>query len=188
MGDRKEQKHVHIPEELFERIASGDDEAFESLYYLSYRPIYAFLLSFTLNKEDADDLMQDTFIRIRDAAHLYKKQGNPMAWMMKIAKNLFLMKKRKEKGKETIHEEGVLEFIENTFHEIDAAENKMFLEELFLHISEEEREIIVMNVLTGLTFKEISMMLGKPIGTVLSKYHRAMKKLKKLSDPMEEGR
>lgn len=182
MAYQNEQKHVIIPEELFERIAFGDDEAFEELYYLSYRPMYAFLLSFTLNKDDADDLMQDTYIRIRGAAHLYKKQGNPMAWMMKIAKNLFLMKKRKEKGKDTVSDDSVHELIDHTFHEIDDAENRMFLEELFLHISDEEREIIIMNVLTGLTFKEIAVLLDKPMGTILSKYHRAMKKLKKLSN------
>ena len=186
MGIKKEGKRVRIPEELFPRIAGGDDRALEELYYLSYRPIYAFILSMTLNKEDADDLLQDTYIRIRAAAHLYKNQGNPMAWMMKIARNLFLMKKRKDKGREFLPEEGVIDMIESTFSEIEDAENRIFLEELFLHISEEEREIIIMNALSGMTFKEISNYMEKPLGTILSKYHRAMKKLKHAYHTMEE--
>ncbi len=187
MKKQDKRRHVFIPEELFTRIASGDDSALEDLYYLSYRPIYAFLISLTLNKEDADDLLQDTYLRIREAAHLYRHQGNPMAWMMKISKNLFLMKKRKEKGKETIHEDGILEMMESTFHEIDDVENRIFLEELFLHITDEEREIILMNVLSGLTFREIAGIMNKPLGTVLSKYHRAVKKLRRASEKMEKG-
>ena len=184
MGDQNKKGHVSVPEDLFPKIASGDEQAFEELYYISYRPIYSFLLSMTLNKEDADDLLQDTFLRIRAAAHLYRNQGNPMGWMMKIAKNLFLMKKRKEKGKETVSIDEIYNMVETTFNHIDNVNNRIFLQELFLNISEEEREIIIMNVVSGLTFREVAEILDKPMGTVLSKYHRAMKKLKKASKKM----
>lgn len=181
MGNSKKQRHIVIPEELFPKIASGDNQAFEELYYLSYRPMYAFIISLTLNKEDADDLMQDTFIRIRSAAHLYNPQGNPMAWMMKIAKNLFLMRKRSLRGKEKLSLEDFQESLECNFNTIKQSEDRLFLQELFTYITEEEREIIILNVLMGMTFKEIGAYLGKPLGTILSKYHRAMHKLKKAS-------
>ncbi|MDO4977420.1 MAG: RNA polymerase sigma factor [Eubacteriales bacterium] len=188
MTKKQEKGHVYIPETLFKEIADGDNHALEELYYISYKPLYAFLLSLTLNKEDADDLLQDTYIRVREAAHLYRHQGNPMAWIMKIAKNLFLMKKRKEKGKETLELSEINTMIENTFYGMDQVEDRLFLEELFLHIKKEDREIIIMNVLMGMTFSEIASLIDKPLGTVLSRYHRAMKRLKNLMKQKEERR
>ena len=64
--------------------------AFTELYYASYRQIYGFLLALTKNKEDAEDLLQNTYIRIRNGSHLYRKQGTPMTWMCAVAKNQFL--------------------------------------------------------------------------------------------------
>ena len=90
-------RKVYIDKKLFERICQSDQDAFRELYELAYSPLYAFLLSYTLNAEDAKDLLQDTFIQVLNNCHLYREQGNPMAWMMTIAKNLFLMKCRKER-------------------------------------------------------------------------------------------
>ena len=56
----KEQTNI-IDEGLFEKIANGDDAAFTELYYASYRQIYGFLLALTKNKEDAEDLLQNTY-------------------------------------------------------------------------------------------------------------------------------
>ena len=98
MRESTPKRKVYIDERLFERIRQGEQDAFRELYEVSYRPLYAFLLSHTMNSEDAQDLLQDTYIQIYNNSHMYKEQGNPMAWMMKIAKNLFLMKCRKDKG------------------------------------------------------------------------------------------
>ena len=94
----KEQTNI-IDEGLFEKIANGDDAAFTELYYASYRQIYGFLLALTKNKEDAEDLLQNTYIRIRNGSHLYRKQGTPMTWMCAVAKNQFLdFVRKKSKG------------------------------------------------------------------------------------------
>ena len=94
----KEQTNI-IDEGLFEKIANGDDAAFTELYYASYRQIYGFLVALTKNKEDAEDLLQNTYIRIRNGSHLYRKQGTPMTWMCAVAKNQFLdFVRKKSKG------------------------------------------------------------------------------------------
>ena len=89
MQQTAKKRKVYIDKNLFEQIRLGDQDAFRELYELTYTPLYAFLLSYTMNQEDAQDLLQDTFIKIFKNCHLYREQGNPMAWMMKIAKNLF---------------------------------------------------------------------------------------------------
>ena len=99
----KEQTNI-IDEGLFEKIANGDDAAFTELYYASYRQIYGFLVALTKNKEDAEDLLQNTYIRIRNGSHLYRKQGTPMTWMCAVAKNQFLdFVRKKSKGWHSPH-------------------------------------------------------------------------------------
>ena len=77
MEDTPKRK-VYIDVRLFERICQGEQNAFKELYEVSYKPLYAFLLSYTLNTEDAQDLLQDTYIQILKNCHMYREKGNPM--------------------------------------------------------------------------------------------------------------
>ncbi|HIZ23393.1 MAG TPA: RNA polymerase sigma factor, partial [Candidatus Blautia faecigallinarum] len=63
-----------IQEEWISRIAEGDMQALEKLYYASYQAVYALLLSILKNHQDAEDILQDTFINIKNGAHLYQKK------------------------------------------------------------------------------------------------------------------
>ena len=65
------------------------------------------------------------------------------------------------------------------FAQISDVENKLLLETMFSELSGEDREIIIMHDVGGLTFREIAGVLGKPIGTVLARYNRNIRKLKK---------
>lgn len=177
-------KKVYVPADLMGKVASGDDKAFEDLYYLTYKPLYSFLLALTKNHEDASDLMQETYIKVRGAAHLYKDK-NPMAWIMKIAKNEFLMNIRKNKNVRYCSYEEYFNEVSVNVDCIENAETRIYLEKLFKSIAADELEIIVMHTSMGMTHKEISQTLGLPLGTVLSKYHRVIKKLKKLGQ--EDG-
>ena len=159
-----------------QRIASGDDQAFEQLYRLTFKPVYSFLLSMTANQDDAMDILQETYIRVHGSAHLYKEQGNPMAWIMTIARNLFLMEKRKKKAL-LIETNELAARDELCFDNIADHETKLFLKELFTNLSEEERTIVVMHAISGFRHREIAEILDLPLGTVLSKYNRSMKKL-----------
>ena len=59
----RENAYSRIHEAWFEKIACGDNEAFTELYYASYKQLFGFLLSLTKNKEDAEDLLQNTYIK-----------------------------------------------------------------------------------------------------------------------------
>ena len=109
-----------------------------------------------------------------------------MAWIMKIAKNLYLMKIRKDGENKISCFDEYSNDSTLSFDNITNAEDRMFLEQLFSHVSKEERNIIVMHVSMGMKHKEIAEFLGIPIGTVLSKYHRAMKELNKIRNVIEK--
>lgn len=176
MRESTPKRKVHIDERLFERVRLGEQDAFRELYEISYKPLYAFLLSYTLNSEDAKDLLQDTYIQIYKNCGKYQEQGNPMAWMMKIAKNQFLMKCRKE-GQAAINYED----LENElgFEAISNAENRIILERMFEVLSEDVRNLIVLHDVSGMKHREIAKLLDLPLGTVMARYHRGIRKLQK---------
>ena len=86
-------------EKLLLRVAQGDKEAFQRLYQNTDKTIYGFILSILRNPQDAEEIMQETYLKIWTSAAGYKSQGKPLAWMFTIARNLCYMKFRIRKGK-----------------------------------------------------------------------------------------
>lgn len=182
MSEVTRKKKTEISEELIFKIAEGSEDAFEELYFLTSGSLYAFLLSLTKNKYDAEDILQDTYIKIRGACHLYKSPGNPMAWIIKIAKNIYLMKLRRDRQRDISYIEDIDYIGDMLFDSINDIENKLLIQHLFKALSSEERTIVILHVLMDMKHKDIAKEMSLPLGTVLSKYHRAMKELKKYSD------
>jgi RNA polymerase sigma-70 factor (ECF subfamily) len=170
-------KNMSIDEAIFAKIADNDLAAFEEFYRVTERIIYTFALSILKNHEDALDVSQDTYLKIRAAAHLYKPMGKPMAWVFTITRNL-AMSKLRSKSKNTGVE---VEDIENDliFSYVTDLEDKLILRSTLKILNEQEREIILLHAVSGFTHIEIARNLGIPLSTVLSKYHRGLKKLKK---------
>ena len=176
---------VVIPSDLMSRVAGGDEKAFEELYRLTYRPLFSFLLSLTADQESASDLMQETYLSVYVSAHKYREQGNPLAWIMKIGKNLFLMGKRRKDNNLIFLEDPGEGRQDIAFDSIEDGESRELLQMLFEILSQEERSIVTLHDLSGFKHREIAEILGLPVGTVLSKYHRATKKMRERAQ--EEG-
>ena len=86
-----QQAEILLDESLFPRIASGDKAAFLALYEKCSSPVFAYALSILRSHSDSEDAMQDTFLKIRSAAHLYQPLGKPLAWILTITRNICLM-------------------------------------------------------------------------------------------------
>ena len=100
-----------------------------------------------------------------------------MAWMMKIAKNLFLMKYRKEQKMQVVRYEELSN--ELGFQDMSNVENRMVLEKMFELLNVEERNLLILHDVSGLKHREIAKLLDMPLGTVISRYNRGIKKLQK---------
>ena len=166
-----------IDETLFERIGKNDPEALKELYEATHRTLYAYVLSMTKDHQDALDIVQDTYLKIRSAAHLYEPMGKPLAWMFTIAKNL-TRNHFKRAGRFSAEEEQDLEN-DPKFSYVTDPEDRMVLESTMKILTEEERQIIILHSVAGFKHRETAKNLGLPLATVLSKYHRALKKLRK---------
>lgn len=164
----------HDLEELLRQIALGSQQAFEELYRATDSAIYGYALSLMRNHHEAQDVMMDTYLKIRCAAHLYMPMGKPMAWILTITKNIARTKLRSA-GRQI-----PLDDLEETTPSFGRdSEEAVALEQAMKVLGDQERQILILHAVTGLKHREIAEMLGMPLATVLSKYARSLKKLKK---------
>lgn len=175
---RRNRPDQPLDEGLLPRVGQGDRAALEALYVQTEKAVYALALSLLRDPEDARDVTQEVYLKVRAAAHLYVPQGKPLAWMFTIARNLCYMRFRERKNQADVgleewesREEGACwEPLEQ------AAERRVLLDAL-ARIGSQERQIILLHAAAGMKHKEVAKVLEMPLSTELSKYNRSMKKL-----------
>lgn len=159
-------------------VANGDADALGNLYSLVAPSVYAYALTVLRNKFDADDVLQDCIVKVYENATVYQSQGKPMAWILTIAKNLCYTKFRQNAHSADITDEALeQQFADNTQMTV---EDRLLVTKCLSQLQEQERTIVVMHALSGLKHREIAKLLDLPLSTVLSKYNRALKKLKQV--------
>ncbi len=163
-------------EKHIQDISFGDKDALANLYKLTKTSVYGFALSILKNLHEAEDVLQEVYIKIYENASFYQANGKPLAWILTITKNLALMKLRKNRNHMNVDE--LSEFLAD-HKNINETENQILISTVFEHISDEERNILILHSMSGFKHREIAKMLEIPLATVLSKYNRAIKKIKK---------
>lgn len=163
-------------EGLMAGLAAGDRESLAQLYHRTRAAVYGLALSILGSGHDAEDVTQDTYVAAWEKCHLYRPQGTPMAWLLTITRNLARMKLRDRGRTQDLGEE--------QWHAIPAQspsvspEDRAVLEAALSILSDQERQIVVLHAAAGLKHREIAKLLELPLPTVLSKYRRALSKLK----------
>lgn len=174
----------HACEDLLAGIARGEADAFEALYRATDRMIYAYALSLTRNHHDAQDIMMDTYLGIRQYACRYEPRGKPLAWIFTIEKNL-VRSRRRAAGREALFAD--LEEPDPALAQEDGSDEALVLREAMRILSPEERQIVVLHAVSGLKHRELAGLLDLPLSTVLSKYARALAKLRRHLNEEEAG-
>ncbi|MDM8199857.1 MULTISPECIES: RNA polymerase sigma factor [Allofournierella] len=163
-------------EALIGGIAAGSREDLAELYRRTRAAVYGLALSYLKNGAEAEDVAQDTFVKVWAAAPSYRPQGKPMAWLLTIARNLALGRLRTAARIQDLSEAQWSAFsIES---DSLTADDRTVLAAALGRLSDEERHIVVLHAVCGLKHREIAQFLGLALPTVLSKYHRSLKKLK----------
>ena len=170
---------LQLDENLIIRMAGHDGDAFRELYHQTSGVVYGFAMSILRNRHDAEDVMHDAFIKIWQSAVTYKPSGNPMAWMLTIVRNLCLNKIRAGKVCEDLSE---YDHLAGSSDDSETVLDRMVLETAMRILDAEERQIVVLHAMTGFKHREIAEILDLPTGTILSKYNRALKKMRKEID------
>lgn len=195
-------------EELIIKTANGDEIAFEDLYNKTYKIVFGYIISLNKDYFTAQDILQDTFIKVRLNASKYTKSksilsfsqktkeeklsedelfhGNPLGWILKIAKNQTLMCFRKSK-REVLSPDEEEEKIINIASYTDF-DSRVLLEGALKLLNRKQKTILILHAVSGFKHKEIANILNLPLGTVLSNYSEAIKKLKAEILGKEESR
>ena len=163
-------------EDLLLQIAAGGREVLADFYAATRTAVYGLALSYLKNGHDAEDVVQDTYIRVWDSAAGYQPHGKPMAWVLTIAKNFSLMHLRSREKMRDLSE-GAWESLAIEAPAV-TAEDRQVLSAALEVLGEQERQIVLLHAVSGLKHREIAQLMELPLATVLSKYHRGLKKLR----------
>lgn len=156
---------------LIAKIAEDDKEALAQLYQETRSGVYSYALSILKDRHDAEDVLQDCYICIRTAAKSYEPCGKPMAWILTITKHLCLKILEQKKYSASL-----------TYDQAAPStdpDDKLVIEACLRILGDTERQIVVLHAVSGIKHREIAQVMELPLATVLSKYHRALKKMKK---------
>jgi RNA polymerase sigma-70 factor (ECF subfamily) len=170
--------------ELIRAYQNGEVEAFETLVQKYQRPLFTFLLRLVGNRQSAEDLFQDTFLRVLRALPKYQEEGRFSGWLFGIANNLAvdLRRRKRVQRRYFLDDEAALTAAIDCHNAVDAevesAEVMRLIEAALQQLPEKQRQVFLLRQHGELSFKEIAELLGEPLNTVLSHMHYAVTKLR----------
>ena len=176
--------------EVIGRVLAGDVNAFEFIVKKYEKMIYSLAMSKTNNRETAQDISQECFLRAYKMLAGYRTDSAFSTWIYRICQNLIIDFYRKEKKIKTVSlsatdEYGdepqareLQDFGADPAEELIRAEKIEKIRKIINSLPEDLREIIVLRDLNNVSYARISEMLGLEIGTVKSRLNRAREKLK----------
>ncbi|MFI4860704.1 MAG: RNA polymerase sigma factor [Phycisphaerales bacterium JB063] len=179
---------------LARRIASGDREAAGDLVRRYQGMVRGFLRRVCYDRDAADDLAQETFVRALKYAHRFDPKYPMRTWLLTIARRLSINHGQKAKrrrgvpGVEAVRLEDPKAAhppIETERAERVALSSKL-LDAALKRLSEPQRLAIVMHYQQSMPLDEIATVLEMPVGTVKSHLHRGRKRMRELLEPREK--
>ncbi len=185
--------HDEADEALMVHYQRGEVRAFEILLERHRKPVFNFILRFVGSRELAEDLLQDTFLRVIKGAGNYKRKAKFTTWLYTIARNLCVDQSRRKKhrrhasldspiGKGTENSGTLLDVVPGKDMPSDRKAVSRQLHQT-LHnaigsLSDEQREVFLMREFLDMPFKQIADVVGVPENTVKSRMRYALEKLR----------
>ncbi|MHC4780744.1 MAG: RNA polymerase sigma factor [Planctomycetota bacterium] len=174
--------------ELMLSVKRGDREALSTLVTRYEKPLINFLFRMIGNLDEAEDLFQETLLRVLRAAKKYEPRAAFSTWLYTIARNLCLDRLKKMKGLSTVplegkgDEEGSLrEILEASTPDPGDTASKNELARVargaLRELPPKKREVLVLRIFQGLPYEEIAKIVNAPLGTVKYRIHDAVKSL-----------
>ena len=158
------------------RMGDGEQSALGEVYRLTRAAVFGYALSLLKNAHDAEDVMQECYLKLCAEPTAYRAQGKPMAYLLRMVRNLCLdrLRSRQRRG------EAALEDAPAYPAAGLSPEDRLAVRSCLEGLGEGEQQAVLLHVLGGFRFREIASFSGEPLSTVLSRYRRAMKKLRVL--------
>jgi len=160
--------------QLIKKFQEGDKEAFDQLYVLFKPSLYAFLFRFTKDEQFCIDLVQDAFLKLHENIQRYNpNKASLKTYLFQIAYHLMINKLNRRKRWEKL-----IPFLIPRHSETIHQDETLTIREAILQLSESHRAIIILSYYHEMTHNEISEVVDIPVGTVKSRLHHAINKLR----------
>ncbi len=175
-----------------EKTANSNQDAFTAHAFEYMDSLYSTALRLTRNQLDAEDLVQDTYMRAYRFFDKFERGTNFKAWIFKILTNTFINRYRKkvkepqkvdfEKVEFSFAEDDEDKTLKNQAHVDENIYDKIFddqIKDALDKLSDDFRMVVILCDIHNFSYKEIAKMIGTPIGTVMSRLSRGRKQLQK---------
>jgi RNA polymerase sigma-70 factor (ECF subfamily) len=154
--------------------------AFQKLMRDYQRPLYNHIRNIVLNHDDADDVLQNTFIKVFQFLKDFKGESKLFSWMYRIATNeaiTFINKKAKRNG--TTSEAMQTKIVDNLKADtyFDGNEIQIKLQKAVALLPEKQQLVFKMKYYEEIKYEELSEILGTSVGALKASYHHAVKKI-----------
>lgn len=183
---RTRRKHEVTDEELIARFQMGDVQAFDALVRRYKDQLLNFVFRFVGNRTDAEDIVQETFLRVYKNKHYYKEIAKFSTWVYTIAGNLAKTELRRRKRHKIfsvsnfVNEEKDYDIPDTEIspdRKVDETIKEDYIQKAIEKLPPKFREVIILRDIQGFAYEEISQILNIPLGTVKSRVNRGRLKL-----------
>ena len=181
MEEKHSRKEMYSDDDLIEQIRLGDEKAAEELIKRYYTSILHYCKKHCFHQEKAEDLTQETFLKLFKNLSGYKGKRRFKAYLYTIANHLCIDESRKTEVYPLEDEEE----IEDENDEMGRIEDKSEIDSLLSVLSSEQREAVILRFGEELSFREIARVMGCNMRTAQSRVRNALKIMRK---EQENGR
>lgn len=169
---------------LVKHLQKEEMEFFDEFYNLTKKKVFYMCYSIIKDTDDSEDILQDTYIKFLKYKNKVKLDGNILSYLLEIAKNLSLNFIKKQKKFEKLNEN--IEIEDSTEKKTNYMETELVINMKKI-LNDFEFQIVILHVVSELTHKTISELLGKPLGTITWSYNNAILKLRRNLDDGKEN-
>jgi len=183
------QAYVISDQELIGNYLAGHESALEQIIRRHKNRVFAYILMVVKDKELAEDLFQDTFIKVINTfrSGQYKEEGKFIQWVMRIAHNLIIDYFRKAKRIPIIENNDDYDIFDKVRIPVESVEEHLIMEQihrdvkkLIDYLPREQKEVLVMRHYGDMSFKDIAEVTNVSINTALGRMRYALINLRKL--------
>lgn len=160
---------------FYERLKRKDETAFSKLYHDYVKLIYHIAYSYTRNKEDAEDITSDVFVKIMNSIDSYEDVGKFKEWICQITRNVARNYVTRDKHKDNMKDDDQL-----ANYESHSSNHREMLELFEIYLDDITIQIMILRFIYNYKFKEIAVIMNMTIGKVQGLYYDGIEKLKEV--------